>query len=100
MTIVNDTTDEFKMYQQAALLLFIRKNAQYGNNFQVYGLLGVTCELLGALARLPKLVLWASDHGKSNKESLIDILTDISNYCMMALILISHDNWDGRKDGS
>jgi hypothetical protein len=79
------------------ILLFAAKNEQYGNDFEKYGLLGVTCEILGALSRLPTMVLWSSDHGASQKEKLIDIFTDIHNYANMALMCISDDNWDGRK---
>lgn len=94
--VQKDTLERFKKHQQDALMLFRGKNEQYGNNFEVYGLLGVTCELLGALARLPKLVLWSTGHGCNSPESLVDIFTDISNYCMMALICIEKGNWDGR----
>lgn len=77
--------------------LFEKKNKQYGNAFEVYGVLGVTCEILGAVARLPQLVLWSDDHGKAMKESLVDIFTDIHNFANMALLCIDKDNWDGRK---
>ena len=80
--------------------LFKMKNAQYGNAFEAYGLLGVVCEILGAVHRLPQLVLWAPDHGKAMKEKIVDILIDIHNFSNMALMVIDHDNWDGRKDGS
>lgn len=95
--IHQETVSRFKKHQADALKLFAEKNEQYGNNFEAYGLLGVTCELLGALARLPKLVLWSQGHGINNEVSLIDIFTDISNYCMMALICIEKKNWDGRQ---
>lgn len=79
------------------ILLFTEKNEDYGNNFELYGLMGVTFEIIGALGRLPKLVLWSPDHGASRKEKLIDIFRDIHNYANMALMVIEQDNWDGRS---
>lgn len=93
------SVDAFQCKQQDALELFKEKNAQYGDNFKAYGVLGVTCEILGALARLPQLVLWSTGHGINHEKSLVDIFTDISNYCMMALICIEARNWDGRNAG-
>jgi len=93
----SDTNHEFESHCQAGAELFAVKNKQYGDNYKVYGLLGVVCQILGATSRLPQLVLWSDDHGKSAKESLVDILTDIHNFANMALIVIDHDNWDGRK---
>lgn len=81
----------------AGTTLFERKNKEYGNAFTAFGVLGVTCEILGAAMRLPQLVLWTPDHGKFMKTVLIDIFTDIHNYANMALICMEDDNWDGRR---
>ena len=78
--------------------VFREKNEQYGNAFEVYGVLGVVCELLGAVARLPQLVLWQVDHGRSNRGSLLDILMDIHNFANMAILMIEADNYDGRSN--
>jgi len=97
---MNNQTDmnkKFLSHCAAGAELFNIKNRQYGNAFQLYGVLGVVCEILGVAARLPQLVLWMPDHGRSSKETLIDIFTDIHNFANMALIVLSEDNWDGRK---
>lgn len=78
--------------------LFKEKNAQYGNAFESYGVLGVVCEILGAVHRLPQLVLWQPDHGRSRKELIREILQDIHNFSVMAIMVLDKDNWDGRKD--
>ena len=94
----NDPTlNRFNFHCLKGAELFTVKNRQYGNAFQVYGVLGVVCEILGVVARLPQLVLWAPDHGRSSKEKLIDIFTDIHNFANMALIVLDADNWDGRE---
>jgi hypothetical protein len=87
----------FSTHCEAGKKLFQRKNSEYGDAFEVYGLLGVVCELLGACARLPQLVLWSPGHGEDKQHVLLDILTDIHNFAVMALICIDKDNWDGRN---
>jgi len=78
---------------------FVTKNKQYGNAFEVYGLLGVVCELLGAVARLPQLVLWSPGHGKGKEDDLRDILMDIHNFANMGLLVLEKKNYDGRPEG-
>lgn len=78
------------------LKLFSYKNKAYGNAFEIYGVLGVVCEILGAVNRLPQLVLWSPDHGKSAKDNIRDILMDLHNFANMAIMCLDNNNWDGR----
>jgi hypothetical protein len=94
-----DTSHQFESHCEAGAELFAVKNTQYGNAFQVYGVLGVVCEILGVVARLPQLVLWSPDHGASMKEKLRDIFLDLHNFSVMALIVLEDNNWDGRRSG-
>ena len=96
MNKIINTESVFRSECEIGAQLFLEKNTAYGNAFEIYGLLGVVCEILGAVNRLPQMVLWTADHGKSQKEKIIDILTDVHNFANMALMLIDHDNWDGR----
>ena len=95
--VYTNTNYEFESKCHTAGELFAVKNKQYGNAFEVYGVLGVVCEILGVVARLPQLVLWTPDHGRSMREKLIDIFLDLHNFSNMALICLEKDNWDGRK---
>lgn len=88
--------ESFADWCKLSYTLFVQKNTAYGSAFLTYGLLGVVCEILGAAARLPQLVLWNDHHGSNKREVLIDILSDLHNYANMALICIERENWDGR----
>lgn len=96
--IKNPQLDHFHSLCHNNMHLFARKNKEYGNAFEVYGVLGVVCEILGAAARLPQLVLWAADHGKSKRESVANVLMDLHNFANMAIMCLERDNWDGRKE--
>ena len=75
--------------------LFRRKNTQYGNTIVTTGVLGASIELIGAVMRLPALVLKDPKHGGSNVEALKDIFADIHNYSNIALMMLEDENWDG-----
>jgi hypothetical protein len=76
--------------------LFQNKNREYGNAFESYGVLGVVCEILGAVNRLPQLVLWAPNHGKGKDEIIRNVLIDLHNYATMAINCLDKENYDGR----
>ena len=88
----------FESFCNEGATLFAVKNKEYGNAFESYGVLGVVCEILGTVNRLPQLVIWAVDHGKGNKESIRNVLIDLHNFANMALMCLDKENWDGRKE--
>jgi hypothetical protein len=88
---------KFSRISKQCVLLFKLKNAQYGNSIEVGGVLGAAVELLGAPARLSRLVLHAPDHGRANKEKLRDVLMDIHNYATIAIMMLDDDNWEGKE---
>lgn len=87
-----DLFDEICEYSKE---LFRLKNSQYGDAIWYTGVLGASVELIGAVARLPQLVLRNPEHGRNSRESLIDIFTDIHNYANIALMMLKADNWEG-----
>lgn len=93
---LQDTVDHFEAHCVKGQTLFEEKNRKYNSAFEAYGLLGVIFELMGAVSRLPGLVMWSSSHGADSATELRDILVDIHNYANMALICIDRQNWDGR----
>ena len=88
--------ERMQMLQDKALSLFRERNAAYGSSFKTYGVLGVVCQVLSAVARLPQMVLWAPEHGKGTPEKLRDVMLDIANYALMTILCIEDGNWDGR----
>jgi hypothetical protein len=72
-----------KKIQKEGLELFIKKNADYGNSYKQYGLIGVLVRVQDKINR----ALHISQHGIHVKdESLRDTLIDLHNYAAMALM--------------
>jgi hypothetical protein len=76
--------------------LFIKRNTEYGDSIRFGGVLSACYEIVGASMRFPTLVFFTSDHGRSRKAKLFDILLDIMNYANIALMLMKEDNWEGK----
>lgn len=75
--------------------LFAEKNEQYGNTIVKTGVLGACVELIGAVARLPKMVLKDAMHGRGQAEKLRDVLMDIHNYASIAIMMLDDNNYEG-----
>lgn len=75
--------------------LFRRKNKQYGDAIWYTGVLGASVELIGAVARLPQLVLRDREHGRKHADKLKDIFMDIHNYSNIAIMMLDANNWEG-----
>ena len=80
-----DRVEQMKQIQQEALELFIKKNADYGDAFATFGVIGVLVRIEDKIKRCISI---------SNKnvqlvddESLRDTLIDLHNYAAMALML-------------
>ena len=87
-----------KAFQDACVQgqkLFHVKNLQYGDAIRFLGLIGVVCELIGAVMRLPQIVLRDPTYGRSHADKIKDILLDIHNYAAIGLILMEEDNYEG-----
>jgi len=72
-----------KKIQAEGLDLFIKKNADYGNSYKQYGLIGVLVRLQDKINR----ALHITQYGIHVKdETLRDTLIDLHNYAAMALM--------------
>lgn len=76
--------------QSEALELYTRKNADYGNAFEKFGVVGV-------LTRIEDKILRAVNISKNGvqlveDEKLRDTLMDLHNYAAMAIILLDKKN--------
>ncbi len=82
-----DRVEQMCQIQEAARALFAKKNADYGDAFAKFGLIGVLVRLEDKIQRAlsietRKIVL-------VNDESLQDTLLDLHNYAAMALMLLA-----------
>ena len=79
-------TEQLKQIQANALTLFSKKNADYGNAFEKYGLIGVLMRIEDKIQRGLSIskrgVVLVSDEG------LRDTLLDLHNYAAMAIMLL------------
>jgi hypothetical protein len=79
--------------QNEALQLFAKKNADYGDAFAKYGVVGVIVRLEDKLQRC--INIQQTSITMVNTESLRDTLLDLHNYSAMAIMLM-----DGASDDS
>jgi hypothetical protein len=78
--------DQMKTIQKEALELFTRKNADYGDAFAKYGMIGVLMRIEDKLQRT--LSITRSGVNLVNDEGIKDTLLDLHNYAAMALMLL------------
>ena len=69
-----------------ALELFKKKNADYGDAFATYGIVGVLVRMGDKISRLSSIT--KSGITLVDNESLRDTLMDLHNYSAMALMLL------------
>ena len=82
-----DRVEQMKMVQKEALELFTRKNADYGDAFAKYGVVGVLVRMEDKIQRAVSI----SNKGITlvETESLRDTLLDLHNYSAMAMMLMT-----------
>ena len=82
---MTDRAEQLISIQQKALELFRKKNADYGDAFAKYGLIGVLMRIEDKIQRALSIsnsgIVLVSDEGLS------DTLLDLHNYSAMALML-------------
>jgi hypothetical protein len=80
-----DRVEQMRAVQQQALELFKKKNADYGDAFATYGVVGVIVRIGDKIQRLSSV----TKNGVTlvNDENLKDTLIDLHNYSAMALML-------------
>jgi hypothetical protein len=82
--------EQLKNIQKNARELFAKKNADYGDAFAKYGLVGVIMRIEDKIQRLISInksgIVLVSDEG------LRDTLLDLHNYAAMAIMLLDEDN--------
>ena len=86
-----DRVKQMEEVQATALELFRKKNADYGDAFAKYGVIGVLMRMEDKLQR--SLSISKKQVSLVDDESIKDTLIDLHNYAAMALMLLNE------KDG-
>uniref|UniRef100_A0A6C0IB59 Nucleotide modification associated domain-containing protein n=1 Tax=viral metagenome TaxID=1070528 RepID=A0A6C0IB59_9ZZZZ len=81
-----DRVEQMKTIQSEALQLFIKKNADYGDAFARYGIIGVLMRIEDKIQRIMSIT--KNGVNLVNDESIKDTLIDLHNYSAMALMLL------------
>jgi hypothetical protein len=96
-----DRTIQLKNIQKKAFDLFSKKNADYGDSFKLFGVIGVLVRLQDKINRAisisSKSIILVED------ESLKDTLLDLHNYAAMALMLLDEPHFvsmETKEDGT
>jgi hypothetical protein len=89
-----DRVKQMEKIQDEALTLFKKKNADYGDAFATYGVVGVLVRMGDKISRLSSIT--KTGITLVDNESLRDTLLDLHNYSAMAMMLLDEDNKDSQ----
>ena len=81
-----DRVEQMKNIQSTALALFAKKNADYGDAFAKFGVIGVLMRIEDKIQR--SLSITKNGVTLVNDEGIRDTLLDLHNYAAMALLLL------------
>ena len=85
----SNRVEQMRAVQDEGLELFKRKNADYGDAFANFGVVGVLIRMGDKIARLQSITTKCVN--LVNTESLRDTLIDLHNYSAMAIMLLDED---------
>jgi hypothetical protein len=88
----DDRVGQFCRVQDSALKIFKKKNADYGDAFAKYGLVGVLVRIEDKIQRA--MTVSKNKITLVSNESLKDTLLDLHNYAAMALILAEENKME------
>lgn len=78
--------EQMKQIQSEGLALFVKKNADYGDAFAKYGVIGVLMRIEDKIQR--SLSITKNGVNLVSDEGIKDTLLDLHNYAAMALMLL------------
>ena len=85
-----DRVKQMKDVQEKALELFKKKNADYGDAFAKFGVIGVLVRIEDKIQR--SLSITKNGINLVGDESIKDTLLDLHNYAAMALMLLEENS--------
>jgi hypothetical protein len=86
IVIIMNRVEQMKQVQQEGLELFTRNNADYGDAFAKYGVIGVLMRIEDKIQR--SMSITKNGVNLVNDEGIRDTLLDLHNYAAMALMLL------------
>ena len=89
METETERVNQMREVQKEGLELFKKKNADYGDAFANYGVVGVLVRMGDKIARLQSITTKCVS--LINTESLRDTLIDLHNYSAMAIMLLDEE---------
>ena len=92
-----DRVEQLKIIQGDALELFTRKNADYGDAFAKYGIIGVLVRIEDKIQR--SVSITKNGVNLVNNEGIRDTLLDLHNYAAMALMILNEKQFDDNSIG-
>jgi len=90
MNCDKDRVEQMMNVQAAGLELFKKKNADYGDAFAKYGVIGVLMRIEDKIQR--SLSITKNGVNLVNDEGIRDTLIDLHNYAAMALMLLNEED--------
>lgn len=81
--------EQMKTIQKEGLELFMKKNADYGDAFAKYGVIGVLMRIEDKIQR--SLSITKNGVNLVNDENIRDTLLDLHNYAAMGLMLLNQN---------
>jgi hypothetical protein len=85
----NDRVHQLRVVQSEALELFSKKNADYGDAFAKFGVIGVLMRIEDKIQRA--LSITKNGVNLIKDEGIRDTLLDLHNYAAMALMLLDEN---------
>lgn len=85
-----DRVKQMKDVQEKALELFKKKNADYGDAFAKFGVIGVLVRIEDKIQR--SISITKNGINLVGDESIKDTLLDLHNYAAMALMLLEENS--------
>ena len=79
-----DRVEQLRVIQEEALQLFAKKNADYGDAFATYGVIGILMRIQDKIQRA--LSITKNGVNLVHDEGLRDTLLDLHNYAAMGLM--------------
>jgi hypothetical protein len=89
---MGDRITQMMNVQSNALDLFAKKNADYGDAFAQYGIIGVLIRIQDKIKRA--LTITSNNINLVDDENIADTMLDLHNYAAMALILMEEGKAD------
>lgn len=83
-----DRVEQLSQIQQQALELFKKKNADYGDAFAKYGIIGILIRINDKIQR--SITINKNGINLVTDETLRDTLLDLHNYAAMGLMLTNY----------